>query len=296
MYIPKPFYPVEVEQEELNFRVRVVDREIVFGPNGMPISIQSQGVELLSEPVRLCGMEDGEPIVWDTNYPDNESEAFIHSRSDEKVVLCGAMASPRFIIDSCITTEYDGNMAFDIKVMPMGKTVAQEFGLAKIKPFRYQLDKLYFEIPLRKEAMPLFNFFPNSDYLLEDGTVIPAAPTTNAGRVAEQKMFFPFKAFLWLGDEERGLGFFAENWKNWQPEDQNKVIEIIPKDDQLLVRVHLLDRHPHQWDTDPAQGSYVFTPISFRFGLQATPVKPFPKTPYIHNGLHLDCFIKIKKM
>ena len=28
--------------------------------------------------------------------------------------------------------------------------------------------------------------------------------------------------------------------------------------------------------------------------LQPTPVKTFPKQPYLHNALHLDCFVKIK--
>ena len=34
--------------------------------------------------------------------------------------------------------------------------------------------------------------------------------------------------------------------------------------------------------------------MDFGFGFAATPVKPFPKNPYIHKALHIDCGIKIK--
>ena len=39
---------------------------------------------------------------------------------------------------------------------------------------------------------------------------------------------------------------------------------------------------------------HAYLPVGFSFGLQATPVKPFPRQPYIHNALHLDCGIKVK--
>jgi hypothetical protein len=38
----------------------------------------------------------------------------------------------------------------------------------------------------------------------------------------------------------------------------------------------------------------MYQPLTFKFGLHATPVKPFPKQPYIHNAFHLDCGIKVK--
>ena len=98
----------------------------------------------------------------------------------------------------------------------------------------------------------------------------------------------PFKALLWLGNEERGLGWFAENNKNWQPAQPNDAMELVHKGDTLILRVRLLDSHPECWSADPESGMYSYKPITFGFGLHATPVKPFPKQPYIHNAFHLD--------
>ncbi len=294
MKLAQPFLPVEAKTEGLQYRVSVVGREIVFGADSLPVSIKAGGQEILAAPVRFVGIEDGEPIQWDTNYPDNESESFIQSRSDEKVVLCGAMASYRFIIDTCITAEYDGNIAFDVKLMPRGKTVAEGFGLVATKPKRYQLDRLWLEIPLRKEAVPLFSMYPNSAIHLRDGTDIAPVSSSNSGAVPAQDMGVSFKALLWLGNEEYGLGYFAERDQNWQPADAEKAIEILHTEDAVVLRVHLLDSHPVSWKEPPENGMNAYAPIGFSFGLQPTPVKPFPRNPYPIHGMHLDCFIKTK--
>ena len=92
----------------------------------------------------------------------------------------------------------------------------------------------------------------------------------------------PFKALLWLGNEERGLGWYAESDRCWQPEDPEKAIELVRDGKQLILRVRLLDSQPKTWTADPADGVYAYQPVTFRFGLQATPVKPFPKQP-VHS-------------
>lgn len=44
----------------------------------------------------------------------------------------------------------------------------------------------------------------------------------------------PFKALLWLGNEERGLGWYAESDRSWQPEDPEKAIELVRDGEQLF--------------------------------------------------------------
>ena len=99
MNIPKPFYPITYTTDGAQYTVSVTGREVTYGRNSLPVSIKSQGRELLAGPVRLVGSEAGEPIVWDSTYPDNESECYLQSHSDEEVTLCGAMQSERFIVD-----------------------------------------------------------------------------------------------------------------------------------------------------------------------------------------------------
>lgn len=47
-----------------------------------------------------------------------------------------------------------------------------------------------------------------------------------SGAVPAQDAAMPFKALLWLGNEERGLGWYAESDRSWQPEDPEKAIEL----------------------------------------------------------------------
>jgi hypothetical protein len=74
----------------------------------------------------------------------------------------------------------------------------------------------------------------------------------------------PFKPFVWFGNEERGLGWFSESDQGWQPLSADRVIELLPQDGAMVLRVRLLD-------------SAAKLPVTFTFGLQATPVKPWPK-------------------
>lgn len=294
MKIPQPFIPVRVETNDLSHTVHVIGRDYTFGPDGLLSSIVADGKELLAAPMRIVSIEDGEPSNWDMDYPNNESESFIQHRNDQEAVICGAMQSDRFIIDTCNTVDYDGNIDIDFKLMTRGKTVAQVFGIAEAKPTLFKLDQLWLEVPLKAETATHYNIYPNSVIKLADGTELPSGQTTSSGRLPEQTAYLPFKSLLWLGDANRGLGWFAESFRNWQPISEDRMIEVQPDGDTVILRIRLLDSHPEQWNKDPKDGAYGYTPINFHFGFHATPVKPFPKQPYIHNAFHVDCGIKIE--
>lgn len=294
MKIPRPFIPLRAETNALAHTIHVIDRDYTIGADGMMTSICSQGIELLAAPMRIAALEDGEPAIWDTNYPENESESFIQSRSDESITICGAKQSERFIVETCYNIDYDGCIDIKLKLMTRGQTVAQCFGIAETKPTLFKLDRLWLEIPLKAEAMKLFHMYPNSSMKLEDGTERPCDSMSMSGKLPNQSAAMPFKALLWLGDEDRGLGFFSESDRNWQPADQSRAIELVRDGDTLILRIRLLDSQPEAWSSDPKYGMNAYKPISFGLGLHATPVKPFPKQPYIHNAFHLDCGIKVK--
>jgi len=294
MRIAEPFIPLRVKTENLCHTVNVVGRSYTFGADGMIKSIIADGQELLAEPMRIVMVEDGAESVFDNNYPENESESFIQSRSDEEAVICGCKQSDRFIIDFCNKVRYDGNVGIDLKLMTKGRTVAEVLGLSETKEFLYKLDKMWLEVPLRKEIAIMYHIYENSDIFLSDGSVIKKVETSSSGKIPELDAAVPFKPLMWLGNDEKGLGWFSETYKNWQPENKNKTMEIIHVDDKIVLRVHILDSHPIFWKGDLKQGNRNFRPIEFQFGFMATPVKPFPENPYIHKALHIDCGIKIK--
>lgn len=294
MKIPSPFIPLRVTSENLTHTVSVVGRSYTFGADGMISSVCSLGKELLAAPMRLVLEEDGESAVFQDDYLNNESESFIQSRSDEETVICGCKQSKRFIIDFCSTVSFDGTCNIDLKLMPKGLTVAQALGVEAYEPPRFKLDKLWLEIPLKKELCQLYHMFPGGDKFCYDGTAIKATSTSGSGKIPSGGFFVPFKPIFWLGNEELGLGYFRENERGCQLEDDKKAMEIISGENEVVLRIRLLDSHPKIWTSDYTKGFMHYQPIDFHFGFQATPVKPFPKNPYIHNALHLDCGIKVK--
>ena len=127
----------------------------------------------------------------------------------------------------------------------------------------------------------------------QDGTVKEMELTSMSGKLPDKSFSVPFKPIFWIGNEEYGLGWFAEHNRHWQNEDENKAIEVIYQDDTVILRIRLLDSHPKKWKGDTTKGYDIFYPVDFQFGFHATPVKPFPKNPYIHNAFHIDCGSKI---
>ena len=294
MKIPSPFIPLRISTSGLEHTVEIVGRKYVFGADAMISSIVTQGKEILAGPMRIVSQEDGEAAIFDEAYPENESESFIQSRSDEEAVICGCKQTQRFIVDFCNTIHFDGNIDIDFKLMTKGHTVAQVFGMSGIKPLRYKLDYLWLEIPLKKELFTLYHMFPNSSMIADNGKVYTENTTSTSGAIPRESVALPFRPLLWLGNEELGIGFFAENNRYWQNSDEKKAIEIIQKEKETVLRIRLLDSHPSSWKGDFEKGAGLYTPIDFHFGFHVTPVKPFPENPYLHRALHLDCGTKIK--
>jgi len=294
MRITSPFIPLRVKSAGLSHKADVVGRSYTFGEDGMINSVIAAGEELLASPMRIVMVEDGEEAVFDNNYEENESASFIHSRSDDEAVIIGCKQSERFILDFCSTVRYDGNVDISLRLMTRGATVAQALGLAELKPLSYKLDRLWLEIPLKKEHCLFYHMYENGDMYLSDGSVMKAKATSTSGRIPQLDASVPFKPLFWLGSDERGLGWSSESDRNWQCENENKAIEVVHKDDSIVLRVHLLDSHPKAWSESYEKGAFSYCPLNFNFGFQATPVKPFPENPYIHKAFHLDCGIKIK--
>ena len=89
---------------------------------------------------------------------------------------------------------------------------------------------------------------------------------------------------------------YAETDKDWQPADSQKTVEFIVKDNEVVLRLNIIDGQPDKWNDINAEndhGQYEYPDISYRLMFQATPVKPFPENPYKEKQLHIDCFKKV---
>lgn len=284
----KPFTPVTLERGT-DKTVGVVGRSYVFDEKSMLKSILSRGKELLTAPMRIVGTEDGKDIAWEIN------DCKVFSHSDEKAIIVGSMQSECFIVNTAYKIEYDGYIDFDIKIMPRGGTVAEDFGLATSKKRDYILSRLWLEIPLKKESANMYHFHPIADILKEDGSVYKKKDfDTCSGELGTGHYHLPLEDIFWLGDDEKGFGFVISSDEDWQPADKNRVIEIIDNGEERLLRLRILDSEPEKWKRyrENPQSAYV---LSYNLGFQVTPVKPYPEKTFLHNGLHIDCFKKIDK-
>lgn len=229
-----PWTPVTLQREATGVEVGVWGRKMRLANSPLPASIVAAGEELLAAPIRLAGSVDGKPIEW------QRSGILVLTHDESRATLCGWQANASLIVNMAIRVEFDGMMRIDTVVLPQRGA----------KP---RLDQLWLEVPLKASGAGLFHFWPG-----RWGTAM------NSGGVADSSLTLPFKPLVWLGSEERGLAWFAESDKGWQPKKPNEAIEVIRQGDQTLLRLRLLDSPPPR------------LPVTFTFGLQATPVKPMP--------------------
>ena len=126
---------------------------------------------------------------------------------------------------------------------------------------RRDFSRAWLEIPLVPARATLFNYSPASWSKLE-----------NTGAVAGP-LAWPFRCAVWLGDEDVGLCWFCESDEAFSPADPARTIEVLPGTDATILRIRLAE-------TAPA------LPSTWTFGLQATPVKPFPKRFNANHTVH----------
>ena len=284
---PKPFTPVELRANDEGFaRFDVVGRTYTMDKTAFFSSVVSKGEELLAGPIRIVSSENGAESVW--------SEADVLPLDENKptnATVVAAMTSENFYVNTAITVEYDGMAKVDIKLMPRGKTVKEEyFGITRWPS--YNLDYLWLEIPIKKEYALFKQQTITSSAILPDGRTEPKSFFGYGGVMEKGTTKYPFIPQYILHNGDVGFGFFTESEENWQIADPDNAVEVIIDDEQAVIRLHLLDSHPISWEhkENAAIEMGAFGPISWTFGFMALPFKPYPANPYREKAVHIDCF------
>lgn len=162
-------------------------------------------------------------------------------RSDDShALLSGWQSGDDLIVNTTTRVEFDGLLCVDLVILPQYKSSPK-------------LEQIALEVPLNPAWATLFHYFPGN-----------WGSSKNSGSLPAEGLVLPFKPFVWLGREEGGLGWFAESDERWRPQDPAKAVEIIPGESETVLRLRLLDATAR-------------LPITFTFGFQATPIKPWPK-------------------
>lgn len=275
----KPFTPIQLTQNDGEIKVGVVGRTYTITNGELFSSIVANGEELLAAPMRIVGLEDGEEIVW------SKRKILVQSHTDEKAIIVAALESKMFDLNVSFIFDYDGYVSCDLRIMTTSYNMAQRLRLEPWPTWKYQLEKLWIETPLKKEKATFYTQFPNSD-IYKDGEILyKRAAARASGEIPEGKIHLPFKALLWTGESDRGLGFVCESAEFRQPVDENHYVEIEENGDERIVRLRLLDSQPVTWNDPRHDATYFFEPIFFNIGVMATPVRPSPDKPFIHNAV-----------
>ncbi|HOX55393.1 MAG TPA: DUF6067 family protein [Candidatus Paceibacterota bacterium] len=92
-----------------------------------------------------------------------------------------------------------------------------------------------------------------------------------------------FRPYVWLGDEERGLAWCAESARGWSLREPTRALQARTQGNVVLFSTTLLDHEVT-----------ISAPITLRFGLQASPLKPVScawraSARILHNITYAAC-------
>ncbi len=289
--IMKPWTPVKLDISGNDVTTNVWGRTYKTGSKSFLESIVSQGQELLAGPVRLVGEENGKEMEW-----TSLKNCVMSNSDEEKAFICSAVESEMFVVDTTLGIEYDGCIDMNISVMPQGRSEKQAMGvqLNGLDSLQYRLTKLWLEIPFKKDVAKLYQFHP-LNVINIDGKEVNTHEQINHVLQSEyipNLIQWPFAQQIFVGNDDVGLGMFLESERYMQPKD-GKLIELERREDEVVLRLRLLDSEPEIWEEKGTLNGIDLNPITYHIGLMATPVREFPENPYEERSIHMDCYKEI---
>ncbi|MFA6102560.1 MAG: LamG-like jellyroll fold domain-containing protein [Victivallaceae bacterium] len=237
-----PWTPVTIE----NNTVGVWGRSYDFSGSSPLNSIESNAGHLLAAPLKLQIKVNGEEGMLTFESPailqKNKGRVMLKRESGE---FKGIKASIEYAV------EYDGMMFCKLVILPSGKKIG----------------KLTASIQYSKETAAFIHYVgAPTAYESQD------LPKNSCSIKLDEKpgtiFRSGFKTNVWIGNNDRGLLWFAESEQYWWPKDRNDMIEAVRNPDGTVnLNLNLATAEI------PYGGS---KELVYEFGLMATPVKPMP--------------------
>ena len=221
--VPPPWTPVKYRSNT----VYVWDREYVYQKGLFPAQIKAAGQNILNTPISVNLKASGRNILKTASVTSNRIKT---SERECSFYRNADSKNVKVLLKSRV--EFDGMMWNSLQIIPKKSNV--------------KLDSLSVTVRLNTKNATLM--MPH-DYTLQ-----------NTGKI---KKWSGSIRPLWIGDEKRGLCFFAEYSYNWIVKDRQKELEVIPQKDSVLLRINLI--------ATPVKLKKL---LEFQFGFMATPIKP----------------------
>lgn len=228
-----PWTPIEATPNEAS----VWGRSISF--SGELVSqIVSRDEPLLSGPIRL------ETVLGETVIPLTYRVAGFDYDEARTVYQMETPVDLPVQARVTVTLDFDGLLKYDLRV-------------TSDKP----VNGMKLVIPLRESHATFLHYIDENLYRGSQAMRVPSHP--DHGEVWSG----PFRPFVWLGDDWRGLAWFSETDEPFHIKDRETAIQLVRHGDTLMLEINLIDE-PTDLST---------TPFVWTFGLQATPTRPKPE-------------------
>lgn len=242
-----PFTPLETD----GHLVRAVLREHRHGASGLWDGLVSEGQEVLAGPMRWeveGDTPEGTPRAWPV-----QAEGW-RVTSRRPTAVRGESKWTAGPVRASVQTDYDydGMMRTRLQLEPTANASIRRLSL--VIPLRDRLVRYMHSVGdgLRHNFA---GFTPSGQGRVWD--------SSKANKLEIVGTFYPY---LWLGDGERGLCWFADTDRDWVLDDKTPALDLTRDGETLLLRVHFITR------PGPLRRSHQIV-----FGLQATPTKPMPE-------------------
>lgn len=228
-----PFTPVKVEGQN----VSMWGRTYRWDNSLFPVQITSAGEDLHAAPMELVtgGAATGKA---------NAAQVKVVKESDARAVVECTGEVVGVPVVARHTIEYDGMCLTQLSLTPKQKTPMPPLSLV---------------IPYKREHSTLYTITPTGGGSVGAvrEKVNPLQPPMNGGRD------FQFQNTVWLGNEDRGMTWFAEDGKGWRFKDNGAPLGIHTTDTVTALTIRFA-----------ATPFDIEKPLSLTFGLIASPVKP----------------------
>ena len=236
-----PFTPLEVHGST----VQCVLRDLTHGSAGLWDRVVSQGKELLTGPMR-----------WEVELAD-KTKPTVHgggwkavSRTETEVVGTSAWQAGPVRATLQTQYDYDGMMKCTLRLQPCAD---------KIK-------RLTLRVPVSNRIAGFMHAC--GDRLRGNyAGKVPAGSGTiwDSSKGNKVDILGTFYPYLWVGDGERGVCWFADTDRDWILDDDTPVIDLVREGKTLWLNVHFITK-----------ASKLDREHTIVFGLQVTPTKPMP--------------------
>ncbi|MBC7328145.1 hypothetical protein H5T87_08530 [bacterium] len=218
-------------------KIEVWGRVMEWKDNIFPDSIKSQGRELLAGPIRIVVEFSGRK--WTIPLKVFRITKIRKSRVD--IIAEGEVNGIKAYADMWV--EFDGFLWVSLRMADREK--------------ERKVESLKVLVPLRKDIARLYQTFSRR----------------LAGWISDKPIEFSWLAnpndtivnfYHWFGDEEGGIGFTYTSLQYWAPKSENNFSTLVPGEDSHIYIINLIEK------------AVKLDGRIFKFGIQATPIKPLP--------------------